>query len=286
MPETTIQTPTTGTPPPTGTGPGAAGDPYQTFVAQLPEQYRSDPLKFITDYTDLNVKYSRAAQVEQWYRDKYLPWQQETRGEFEEFQQWRKNRGNGIGTPAPAGTAPGTPATPEPADDEVDWSDPEAPQKAYARTRQWKRDTENQVALTKRELQERSQAFIDLMKLQMQAREIESQDLYGHLKYTPRRDVNRIAQYALEKGLNDLHRAADELYRDALFQDREKVGYERGKQEAQQELAGRRSTTESTSGVPARVTGRQGEIPKGYGSAGREELLQRIAAKRPNIVNW
>ena len=259
------------------------------YLTAIPEQYRSDPRKLVSEWETYKREIDQLRPVADWYK-RYEPWFQEHRNHRfvspEEYELLDTARRQGR---QPTQPVPQTPQQPT-----VDWDDPNAARQTYETLQQRFATREQdidglkqQLAATQTEFQSARQTIMDLMNYQQQLYDLERQDLHEYLgtkmQYQPRVNPQAVVNYALEHQLKDLRQAAEHLYGAERQRQRDEQLMERARQDALAEFQNRQRTTEMTSGVPNRAAAAfrlQSDVPRGYGNAGRDQLLQMMADGR------
>lgn len=253
------------------------------WLERIPEQYRSNPAQFFDEHEQLQQKYGVAKQHQDWYEGQYQPWAKEhialPKSDYTQYQEWSASRN--------AKPAPQTPQQ-EPQASDIDWSDPEAPEKAYKTMMASHLELKNSLTGLGQAFESGRDNVLELVRLTEQARQLEREEDLGFFQkkfeYTPRTNIRDVAKYAGEHQISDLRQAWKELYETANLEDIKKQtreeAYAKAKADALNEFTNRHTTTEASTGLPSRIRApRDQSVPRGYGAKGREEMIADLLRK-------
>jgi len=243
----------------------------------LPDTYAENPDQFATDwqtYQRAQEDNERLRSVNDWYETSYKPWFQVYGGDFEEFQKWKQRPAEPeTTTPPPSVTTPGS----------IDWSREDAAREAYDRLNERVESVQHALDQSTSVINATLQARVDevnrLLALQEQAYGLLNQEVYDKIEpgWKPSLDIPKLVQHAQQHNIGDLRQAYTSYTAEDRLRDAERRGYERAKAEAarQQQTV----TTELTGGAPLRHSP-PADIKRGYGNAGMDDIMQRIAELR------
>src|SRR5262245_44625833 len=262
-----------------GASEGATSAP--DWISYIPEEHRSNPKAYFDQIDEMRAWSEYGRKISPFHRQF-----ESFQSDYQAFEAWRKSQTPGQ-TPAPS--QPTQPAQADD-DDDVDYTDPEAVRRALRHLKQqmqgYVEQFGQQMTSLSSEQKTGQDTLYELLRIQQELRDLQNEEFYSHAKFKPTVNPQELAKWMLENGVNDARRAHELLYGKPSLEARVKQAeaqaqemYNKGRGDMERELAGRRVSTETSSGTPWRLRP-EGRSPHAAHSMERgQEILDKAADK-------